>query len=526
MQRYTWTMPAAVVLSLLAVPMSGADGFITVRDGRFIDSAGRQFVPHGINVGGKHKSTNYMSSHTREDFARMRQWGFNCVRLLVIWAAIEPNCGTYDEDYLRRIDERVAWAKANDLYVLIDMHQDLWGEGCSGGDGAPAWATLDEGRPDRRLGVVWSDGYLVSPKIQTAFDNFWANKPGPDGVGIQDRFALAWGHVAKRFADEPAVIGYDLLNEPFIGSGILVAQAMINRKLMEVFGAEGGATAAIGFVQMLADPKRRPQLYERLSDVDAYRSVTQSAEPVFQQFERTKLGPMYQRVANAIRRVDKRHILFIEPSASANSGVTSGLEPVVGPDGTPDPLQAFAPHAYDIVTDMSDVGSADEGRIQFIMGRLQTAARRLKMPMLIGEWGAFPNKDGFKPAARAMVRAMEDTLAGNTYWYADRHIERHRCFEMLRRPYPRAVAGRLVSYRLDPATGTFECRWTEEPQIKTPSQIYVPSQAYPNGFVAELTPAGKGHSLEPIGREGSSGYVSVVPVGESVERRITIRHAK
>jgi endoglycosylceramidase len=516
---------AAVVL-LSSTALGAEEGFVSVKEGRFIDSAGRQIIPHGINVGGKLKGENYVSWHTREDFAKMRRWGFNCVRLLIIWAAMEPNCGSYDGDHLRRIDERVAWAKANGLYVLIDMHQDLWGEKCSGGDGAPAWATLDQGRPDRRLGVVWSDGYLVSPMIQTAFDSFWANKPGPDGVGIQDRFALAWQYVARHFADEPAVIGYDLFNEPFVGSDMLIAQAIINSKLIEVFGLKNSPADALEFGKRLSDKSRRQDLFEKLQDLQAYRSILNAAGPIFQRFERAKLSPMYQKVAKAIRQVDKRHILFLEPSVSANQGFISELQGVLGPDNRPDALQAFCPHAYDIVTDMSDAGPANQDRIRLIIQNLQLASRRLGMPMLIGEWGALPHQPGSLPAARAMVMAMEETQAGDTYWYFDRNIERQSHFKMLRRPYPAAVAGSLQRFHLDPETGVFECRWLEDPTAKRPTLLYVPSLWYTGGYEVELNPAGQGHLFKPIGQEAHNGYLAIAPTGRTEERQLVIRPRK
>ena len=42
-----------------------------------------------------------------------------------------------------------------------------------------------------------------------AWDAFWSNEPGPDGVELQDHFARAWQHVAARFRNMPGVIGYD-----------------------------------------------------------------------------------------------------------------------------------------------------------------------------------------------------------------------------------------------------------------------------------------------------------------------------
>ena len=41
---------------------------------------------------------------------------------------------------------------------------------------------------------------------------------GIGGVGLQDRYAAAWGHVASRFASAQHTIGFDLLNEPWPGT--------------------------------------------------------------------------------------------------------------------------------------------------------------------------------------------------------------------------------------------------------------------------------------------------------------------
>ena len=95
----------------------------------------------------------------------------------------------------------IGWAEKYGLYVFLDMHQDLYS--CKYSDGAPEWATLTDERPHITEGnMVWSDAYITSPAIQRAFDNFWANTPASDGVGIQEHYARAWRHVAKRYAGQ------------------------------------------------------------------------------------------------------------------------------------------------------------------------------------------------------------------------------------------------------------------------------------------------------------------------------------
>jgi endoglycosylceramidase len=114
---------------------------------------------------------------------------------------------------------------ARGVYTLIDLHQDAWGptlaagprERCPAGtqpafgwDGAPGWATLSGGAPRCTVAGVRE----TSPAVLAAFAAFWRDAPARDGVGIRTRYARMVGHLARRFAHEPAVVGYDLVNEP------------------------------------------------------------------------------------------------------------------------------------------------------------------------------------------------------------------------------------------------------------------------------------------------------------------------
>ena len=507
----------------LPAAWSGEDTpFVTVKDGRFVDQDGRQVILHGVNVGEKHPP--YVSWHTAQDYGRMREWGFNCVRLLTVWAAIEPECGHYDEEYLERLDERIAWAKEHGLFVVLDMHQDLYGEKPGWSDGAPVWATLDDGLPHQR-GQVWSDAYWTSQAIQAAFDNFWANKPGPDGVGIQERFALAWRHVAARYADEPAIVGFDLLNEPFIGSPILMAALGVVPQLGKMLAPKDAAPLGLlDLTQMLAEGKGRSELVERLKDTDVYRSLIDATAPAFQVFERGNLRAMHQRVANAIREVDGRHVLFLEPSVSSSGGVPSALQPVSGPDGEPDPYQALAPHAYDIVVDTPDAWTADEGRLALILDRHAALTERHGWPLLLGEWGAFYGSPKVVGAARVYTRLIEERLASDTYWsFSRKDFDQTAHFKLLQRPYPMAVAGTLLEYRFDPDSQAFECRWRERSAVTAPTQVYVPRSWYPDGYDAACVPACPSFEAKPVSPGSVNLFLLIPPDGGEGERTLILR---
>ena len=100
------------------------------------------------------------------------------------------------------------------VFSLLDFHQDLYNEKFQG-EGWPDWAVQDDGLSNPA--TAFPTNYLTNPALQRAFDHFWANDPGPGGVGLRDRYAAAWRHVAGRFRDTAGVLGYDLMNEPWPG---------------------------------------------------------------------------------------------------------------------------------------------------------------------------------------------------------------------------------------------------------------------------------------------------------------------
>jgi len=373
---------------------------------------------------------------------------------------------------------------------------------------------------------VWSDAYLTSPAVQAAFDNFWANTPCADGVGVQEHFARAWQHVAARYADEPAILGYDLFNEPAPGRQWLAAKSLMLAKFAETLAERDGdrAPTASALATQWLDPKGRSTLMAQLADMGLYVPTIEAAHPVFAEFERTKVMPMFQRVANAIREVDKRHILFLETSMSSNMGIYSAIEPVCGPNGQRDPRQAYAPHGYDIVVDTADLATGSNDRVGLIFARHGETAERLGMPMLVGEWGAYGHAGPeIRPAAQFVVRQFERLLCSDVYWLFVRDIDQRAYFEVLDRPFPLRVAGTLLSYQTDPESGGFTCVWQEDPSVTAPTRIYVPARAFPGEDGVTLSPAGSGFRVEPAREGARSVHLVVPPTGASVERRLSTR---
>ena len=240
----------------------------------FLDGHGRRIILRGVNLGGDCKvpypdgGTNFrcdFSNHREvsfigrpfpigeagEHFSRLRAWGFNCLRLLTTWEAVEHRGPRdYDVAYLDYFAELCRLAGDYGFYVFVDFHQDVWSR-MTGGDGAPCWLFEKIGIDYRRIaesgcalvmqhlydyarGGRQEDRYPTMSWPQNArrpangimWTLFFAGRdfaPGLtiDGVNVQDymleHYLGAQREIARRIRDLPNVMGFDSLNEPASG---------------------------------------------------------------------------------------------------------------------------------------------------------------------------------------------------------------------------------------------------------------------------------------------------------------------
>lgn len=235
----------------------------------FVDTEGREVLLRGANLnalGDYHQADPDLppvQPPTDADWDGMAAAGFDVARLLVSWSALEPERGQIDEEYLRRIHEAVDAAAARRIHTVIDMHQDAWGkfvatppgttcpegtEVAIGWDGAPEWATLTDGAetcrpPGSREGA---------PAVRAAFSAFYEDRDG-----IRTAFATTWRRLAREFADEPAVAGFDLLNEPNMVYEHAESEARYTELLTDVIAEirageqEGGGFPHVIFLEPL-----------------------------------------------------------------------------------------------------------------------------------------------------------------------------------------------------------------------------------------------------------------------------------
>jgi endoglucanase len=244
-------MLAVLLLSLGSAAATNAQSrFVTTRGKSFSSPDGKPLLLKGTNLGNwllpegymfKFKSANsprlineviselvgedearrfWKAFHenyiTRDDIAFIKKSGFNSVRVPFSYRlfVVEGEPQRLEGSGYVLMDQVVKWCKEEGLYVILDMH------------GAPGGQTGDN------IDDSWGYPFLF------------------ESADSQDLTAKLWRKLALRYRNEPAVLGYDLLNEPI-----------------------------------------------------AHYFDTADLNP--------KLEPLYRRIVTEIRKVDRNHIIFL-----------------------------------------------------------------------------------------------------------------------------------------------------------------------------------------------------------------------
>lgn len=259
--------------SILRLPALHAEPDV-IDGGRIVDAEGREVLLRGVNV---NALAEYWSGNefpttfplTDADIDLMAGIGWDVVRLLVSWSRIEPEPGRYDEEYLAEVDDAIDRLAARGLYTIVDLHQDAWGptlaarpdEGCApdqepsrGWDGAPGWATL--GGEERGTRCTVAGVRETSAAVMASFDAFFADSPGPGGVGIRTRYVAMLSVLAGRWADRAEVAGYDVMNEPnaFSAEGRAALADLYGDAIVAIRDGEAAAGGDIAHLVLFEPP--------------------------------------------------------------------------------------------------------------------------------------------------------------------------------------------------------------------------------------------------------------------------------
>ena len=218
------TLWLSVLLVAFTAGAAGAppEGFLRADGTRIVDGQGREVLLRGMGLGGWMLQEGYMlgikkegtqhsikariadlvgkedterfytlwrQNHmTRADVDRLAASGFNSIRLPMHYNLFtlpieeEPVKGedTWLATGFDMTDNLLAWCRANRMYLILDLHAAPGGQGRDANisDYDPAKPSLWESEENRRKTVA------------------------------------LWRKLAERYADEPWIGGYDILNEP------------------------------------------------------------------------------------------------------------------------------------------------------------------------------------------------------------------------------------------------------------------------------------------------------------------------
>eukprot|EP00965_Chrysotila_dentata_P250261 6209352-Pleurochrysis_carterae.AAC.1 len=117
---------------------------------RFVDEVGRVRIFHGLNVIFKTppfvpetEKWDWETSFSEQDAADLERWGFNVIRLGVLWSGTFPaQSGSPYPDYMRKIKRIVKHCQNHGIHVIIDFHSDVISRRYCG-NGMPDWAVDD-----------------------------------------------------------------------------------------------------------------------------------------------------------------------------------------------------------------------------------------------------------------------------------------------------------------------------------------------------------------------------------------------
>lgn len=470
-------------------------GPLKAEGGPFLtDRAGRVVFLHGVNVVYKHppyevypdpgKAWNFGA----RDASLMARLGFNVVRLGMIWKGLEPGTAPANDPaicakgppgnphqfsqkvldrYLGRLRRTVDVLARFHIFTILDMHQDVY-SGLFGGEGAPDWAVCTNGEPNVDPPGRWSKAY-ATPAAGAAFHHFWKNNVVGD---LQGQFDLVWGKVARYFAHDPWVIGFDPFNEPFSTSLLRHGDEHFDAQLECFYTGTAQIGEPLHGAPSITCPRRDPAV-----------------------------GVIPTLLAN-----DPHALIFDEPDNYASRGYPTFLGPMRFPN------LVFNFHVYcgarsPVTGNPTDLSAciAQEHRALAQRAEDRPEMASSKQPggpaWFMSEFGASSD-----PALLASVTAQADQLqVGWTYWswryYADPTGSAAEALVMadgrlrstasvLSRVYPEAVAGRPRSFSFDPASDRFVLTYQPTRSAHGPTVVVVPTRIhYTGGYCARASGA-------------------------------------
>ena len=458
----------------------------------FKDEAGRTVILRGLDL-----RAAPPLAEAAEHFRRLTRSGLDFLRVAVTWKSLEgEGPGLYDQAAIDRITALIEQAGECDINLLIAPCS-----GFSSRDSTPNWTLTAAGLDTaalRQADETWANPFAALTMFTLFFGgDAFAPQLTADGQSLQDflqtRYVHAFQHLAKQVAHLPNVIGFSAMNEPQTGliglpdlrgcdharpkSGIIPTPAEA------IFLANGFSQECTDFGQPRKDfPSRQTQVTfdpqgrrvwkaeqediwrtQGIWDTDKDGSPRLLRPGHFSRvdFSADFLKPFTLQFADAVGEVMPTAHIFIE---------TPPFMPP--PDFDARERLVFAPRFDDDRQPWPALHRrADAQPIS------QFRALADERPILV----AMSNGQGDNGAALA---ALDDCLLNYTYPSSNTHPGESA---LSTRPYAKKVAGEPLNMRFAQARGIFTLSFRHAPAVTEPTEIYVPSAPFPNGYRVEVS---------------------------------------
>ncbi len=161
----------------------GYTGMIHAEGTKLLDETGKAYLIRGMAFGNDVWSNPdtppWNEHHTTESYRELSEMGFNTVRFYLNYGLFESDSDpyTYRESGFAWLDQNIACAKRAGIRLVLNMHYPQGGYQ-SQGNGTALWTESEN----------------------------------------QKRLCALWEEIARRYADEPTILGYGLVNEPVVAA--------------------------------------------------------------------------------------------------------------------------------------------------------------------------------------------------------------------------------------------------------------------------------------------------------------------
>lgn len=260
-----------------------------------VDEYGRHFISNGVVILTE-DALGDLPCLDNHDYARMRDMGFNVQVIRLCATRIGAWPGTrFDNKYFEKIDEHIRIAKENGIKTMFKM-------------------TLYDHTKE-----VYGDLTMKQWKDLLSNEN-----------GTREKYYEGWSNLFIRYKNEPAVIGYDLLNEPLAAGG------------------------------------------KRLYPWEEYENIFKNIND----FEQNFFIPFYNKLVKTLNKVSPEKYALIQwwhyvPAEHRKTGFPSARVP----EGIKGKNVLYAPHYYGV-------------KSQEMMERYLEDAIKMGVPLIVPEYGA------------------------------------------------------------------------------------------------------------------------------------------